>query len=160
VSTARRTGSAVRDGGSITVEAAVLAPVLVLVLLLMIAAGRISLTGSTVDHAATAAARAASLARTPDAAQQAATDTARAALDEQHLTCSELSVTADTAGFARGPGQPAQVVVEVRCAAPLSDLGLPGLPGTVAQSSRFASPLDPYRSAAAAGFPTAELGPL
>ena len=137
-----------RDAGSVTVEAAVIAPVLVLVLLLMIAAGRISLTESVIDQAATSAARAASLARTPQAAQQAATDTARASLTEQHLSCAELAVTTDTAGFARAPGQPAQVAVEVRCAVPLSDIGLPGLPGSVTQSSRFASPLDPYRATA------------
>ena len=147
ITSARMTSATVaRDVGSVTVEAAVIAPVLVLVLLLMIAAGRISLTESVIDQAATSAARAASLARTSQAAQQAATEAARAALAEQHLSCGELAVTIDTAGFARAPGQPAQVVVEVSCVLALSDIGLPGLPGTVTQSSRFASPLDPYRS--------------
>ena len=147
-----------RDAGSITVEAAVIAPVLVLVLLLMIAAGRISLTASVIDQAATTAARAASLARTPQAAQQAATEAARADLADQNLTCTDLSVTTDTAGFARAPGQPAQVAVQISCALALSDIGLPGLPGTVTQSSRFASPLDPYR-ANVLGFGNPEMAP-
>lgn len=145
MTTAVRAATA-RDAGSVTVEAAVIAPVLVLVLLLMIAAGRISLNESVVDQAATSAARAASLARTPQAAQQAATDAARGAFADQHLSCTELAVTMDTAGFGRAPGQPAQVDVQVSCALALSDIGLPGLPGTVTQTSRFASPLDPYRS--------------
>jgi Flp pilus assembly protein TadG len=149
--TPRSAAARARDAGSVTVEAAVLAPALVLVLLLMIAAGRISLTGSAVDQAATTAARAASLARTPADAQQAAGNTARASLAEQHLTCSQLNITADTAGFARPPGQPRQVTVEVRCAMPLADIGLPGLPGTITHAARFASPLDPYRSTNALG---------
>jgi len=124
----------------------VIAPVLVLVLLLVIAAGRISLSESAVDQAASSAARAASLARTSEAARQAATDAAHASLTEQHLNCTDLTVEADTAGFGRAPGQPAQVGVQVSCALALSDIGLPGLPGTLTQRSRFASPLDPYRA--------------
>jgi Flp pilus assembly protein TadG len=132
------------DRGAASVELAVLAPALLLVVALLIAAGRITLAGGAVEHAATAAARQASLARTPATARAAAEQTARRLLAEQHLHCRSTTVGVDTAGFAAPSGRPAQVSVQVACVVPLADLGLPG-PGARTLADTFTSPLDPYR---------------
>lgn len=133
------------DEGSVTVELAVLALPVLAVLLLMIAAGRIGHAGQTVDHAATAAARAASIARTPAEAHTTATDTANRVLGEQSLHCQNTTVTVDTTGFITRPGAAATVRVDIHCAVALADLALPGLPGSRELTSTFTSPFDPFR---------------
>ncbi|MFD9630302.1 TadE family protein, partial [Streptomyces violascens] len=74
----RRAGRTARDDrGSYSVETAVLAPVIIALLLLMIAFGRVVDADGAVDSAARAAARAASLERDAASAQtqaQAAAD--------------------------------------------------------------------------------------
>ena len=62
-------GGARRDRGSATVEIVILAPALILVLLFVIAVGRIAGANNTVDAAAFAAARAASISRSAPAAR-------------------------------------------------------------------------------------------
>ena len=60
------------EAGSAAIEAAILAPGLLLILALIVAAGRVETAGAAVETAAHAAARAASLARTEPAALSAA----------------------------------------------------------------------------------------
>ncbi len=134
------------DTGSFTLELAVLAPALLILLVFVVAAGRVELAGGTIAAAARDAARAASLARTAPAAQTAAQATAQASLAAQHLDCSSLVVTGDTVGFEGPLGTPASVQVRVTCQVALSDIALPGLPGSRALQATFTSPLDPYRS--------------
>jgi Flp pilus assembly protein TadG len=136
------------DTGSFTLELAVLAPALLLLLAFIVAAGRIELAGSSIDGIARDAARAASLARTPAAAQSAAQSTATDAAANQNIDCTHLAVTVNTAGFTTPLGTPAAVVVHVSCTAPLGDLALPGLPGSKTLTASFTSPLDPYRARA------------
>jgi Flp pilus assembly protein TadG len=134
-----------RDDGSASVELAIVAPGLLLLLALVVAAGRVALAGGAIEQVATAAARSASIARTADQAHQSAVDTAQRVLGEQRLACQHTSIDVDTSGFQVPPGQPAQVRVEVVCVVSLDDLALPGLPGTKALRSSFTSPLDPHR---------------
>jgi Flp pilus assembly protein TadG len=134
------------DTGSFTLELTVLAPALLALLALVVAAGRIEIAGGAIDGAARDAARAASLARTAPAAQAAAQSTARASLISQHLNCRALTVTVDTHGFASSLGTPSAVRVQVSCDVALSDVALPGLPGSRHLQASFTSPLDPYRS--------------
>ncbi len=133
------------EAGSAAVEMAVLAPGLLLLLALIVAAGRVEAAGAAVETAAHAAARAASLARTPAAGQAAAHAAAAASLVDQHLACSSLSVGVDTAGLSAPLGSPAQVRADVSCTVGLSDLLVPGLPGSVTESATFASAVDPFR---------------
>ncbi|MEV5542041.1 TadE family protein [Saccharopolyspora shandongensis] len=134
------------DEGSASVELAVLTPMLLMLLALVIAGARMVTTDLAVEHAATAAARSASLARTPAAAHAAATRTGTHALAEQNLTCAGLQLTADTRGFGQ-PGASGTVTVTLRCAVPLADLtGIPGLPASIPLRAVFTSPVDPYRS--------------
>jgi len=136
-------GSAVR--GSASVETAVLAPALLLLLGLGVLAGRVGTAGAAVDAAAGAAARQASLTRTGHHAQATATRAAVESLAEQHLRCQHVTVSTDVSAFAAPPGAPGSVRVTVTCQLALADLALPGLPGTRTLTAHAVSPLDPYR---------------
>lgn len=134
------------DRGSATLELAVLAPALLALLGLVIGAGRIEVAAGAVEQAAASAAREASIARTPAAARAGAEQAADDSLRNQGITCGALAVTVDTGGFAVPVGQPAQVQVSLACSLALSDLGVPGMPGTKTLRAQAASPLDRYRS--------------
>ena len=136
--------SGTRDAGNAALELVVLAPVLLFVLGLVVAAGRTSIAQGAVDAAARDAARQASIELTPGAAQTAALASARAALSQDGLDCTPV-VHVDTSQFGRPVGVPATVTAIVSCQVPLSDLVVPGLPGSRRLSFMFSSPLDPFR---------------
>ena len=133
------------DRGSVSLEAAVVAPGLFLLLALAIIAGRTSLAAGAVEQAARDAARQASTARDASTARQRAVPTARATLAAQGLQCGQLSVALDTSGFAVPVGQPAQVTATVVCTVALGDVAIPGIPGSKTLTARFSSPLDTFR---------------
>jgi Flp pilus assembly protein TadG len=132
------------ESGNAALELVVLAPVLLFLLGLVIAAGRTTIAQGSVDAAARDAARQASIALTPDAADSAALSSATAALSQDGLDCAPV-VTVDTSQFSVPVGEPATVTATVTCTVSLSDLLVPGLPGSQTLSSTFTSPLDPYR---------------
>ena len=134
------------DKGNAALELVVLAPILLALLSLVIAAGRTTLAQGSVDAAARDAARQASIALTPEAAQASGLASARAALRQDGLDCSP-AILIDTSQFRSVPvGRPAAVTAVVSCAVPLGNLALPGLPGTARLSASFTSPLDTYRA--------------
>lgn len=133
------------DDGNAALELVVLAPILLGLLALVIAAGRTAIAQSAVDAAARDAARQASISLTPTAAQVAAQNSARAVLRSDGLDCVPVVVT-DTSQFGIPPGHPAAVVATVSCTVSLADLAVPGVPGTVRLQAIFTSPLDIYRS--------------
>ena len=134
-----------RDEGFSTVEVVLLVPVLVLVLLLVVGAGRVEQARLQVTGAARDGARAASLTRTPATAQAAALAAVEVALAGQDVTCAGgPRVSVDVSGFV--PGGTADVRVD--CQARLGDLGFPGLPGTKTVSALAASPVETYRGKA------------
>lgn len=143
----RRVGRAPVSGdrGSYAVETAVLAPVLIALLCLMIAFGRIVDAGGAVDSAARAAARAASLERDEATAQAAAQAAAARSLQGEGITCQTSSVAVDTSGYGADLGQEANVTASIACTADLSDIGLPGLPGSKTLTASWTSPIDVYR---------------
>ena len=129
-----------------SLEVAILAPVLILLLVVGVAAGRATLAASAVADAAHDAARAASLARTGAEARTAAAESARASLTGQ-VACGSVSVTVDTSGFNRPVGQPAAVTVNVSCIVSYADLAaVPGVPGATVMTASFTSALDTYRA--------------
>ena len=143
-----RDGSRARlrgDRGYAPVELAPVAIVFLIFLGLLITAGRSTLARLAVSAAARDAARQASISRTPAAAQAAALQSALAALRGDGLDCAP-SVTVNTSGFAVPAGQPAQVSATVTCTVRLSDLAVPGLPGSRTLTATFTSPLDPFRA--------------
>ncbi|MFD0261014.1 TadE family protein [Kitasatospora indigofera] len=139
----RRTGPG--DRGSLSLETAILAPVLFGFLVLVIAAGRIHLADNTVDAAARNASRAASLQRDGTTARSEATRVAQQTLQEQGMQCTRVSVDVPTGGFQAALGTPSSVRVSVTCEVQLSDLVLPGLPGSKSVSASFTSAIDSYR---------------
>lgn len=133
------------DRGALSLEAVILFPVLILVLLLVIAFGRIGSAGNAVDTAARNAARAASLERTGGAASSAGSQMARSVLNQQGLQCTSTSISVSTGGFSAQIGEPASTTATVTCVVRLSDIGLPGLPGSKTLTSSFTSSIDSYR---------------
>lgn len=140
-----RSGWPGRDHGNAALELVVLAPVILFLLGLLIAAGRTSIAQGSVNAAARDAARQASISRTPAAAQAAALASARAALGQDAIDCAPV-VTVNTSGFGIPVGLPAQVTAHVTCRVSLSDLLVPGMPGGRTLTATFTSPLDPYRA--------------
>lgn len=132
------------EAGNAPLELVILAPIVVALIGLVIAAGRATIAQGSVSAAARDAARQASIARTPSAARSAALSSARSELASEGLDCHPV-VSVNVTGFAVGVGQPASVSATVRCRVPLSGLLVPGLPGGVTVSATFSSPLDPYR---------------
>jgi len=130
-----------RDHGSAAVELVLVAPLLVLLMLLIVAAGRLTESRQQVDSAAMQAARAASLARDPAAASADAEATARAALASASITCGGLAVSTDLGAFRPG----GQVTVQVSCTVSLSGLAMLRLPGAETLTSQFTSPIDVFR---------------
>ncbi|WP_331718390.1 pilus assembly protein (plasmid) [Streptomyces sp. NBC_01544] len=144
--TRRRLARALRrDRGSYAVETAVLAPAVIALLLLMIAFGRVIDADGAVDSAARAAARAASLERDAGSAQNKAQAAAARSLEGEGITCRTSSVTVDTAGYSLDIGVDANVTASIACTADLSDIGLPGLPGSKTLRASWTSPIDTFR---------------
>jgi Flp pilus assembly protein TadG len=144
-----------RERGSTTLELVVWAPGLLLLIALLTVAGRVNSANAAVEQAATDAARTASLARTAASAEQLARQHAQQTLASQGLACTTTTVTVDTAGFGSAPGQLATVAATVSCPVRLSDLAVPGLPGTRTVTHTAVSSLDTFRERAL-GFTNAE----
>ncbi|MFD5065105.1 TadE/TadG family type IV pilus assembly protein [Streptomyces sp. NPDC058394] len=134
-----------RDRGSYAVETAVLAPAMIALLLLMVAFGRVIDADGAVDSAARAAARAASLERDAGSAQNKAQAAAARSLEGEGITCRTSSVVVDTAGYSLDIGVDANVTASIACTADLSDIGLPGLPGSKTLRASWTSPIDTFR---------------
>ncbi len=131
------------DRGSASTELVLAAPLLVLVLLVAVALGRMASARLRVDDAAHQAARAASLARTASDAQQRAQTTARAALAASGASCAHYTVTADVGAMTPGT----VVRVSVACTA---NLGVSALPAHVTVTRSAVSVIDSYRGTKAA----------
>jgi hypothetical protein len=61
------------------------------------------------------------------------------------VCCTSQRVAANTSGFAAPVGTPATVTATVTCIADLSDLSIPGLPGSRTITATMSSPIDTYR---------------
>lgn len=129
------------QGGGMTVELVVLTPVVVLFALVAIALGRYQSARQEVTDAAHAGAEAASVVAAPGQASASATDASTSALRQQPHMCQDPLVRTDTSSFVPG----GFVRVNVSCQVQLSDLLVPGLPGTVHVEVTQSAPIDPFR---------------
>lgn len=134
-----------RERGSTVIEAVIGVPAFMLFVGLIVFAGQVAIANQAVGSAATEAARAASISRTQGQAGDTAKAAATTALDNQQVNCQSVSVSVDTSGFASPVGTPASVKATVSCVVNLSDLSVPGVPGTRTVSATMSSPLDTYR---------------
>lgn len=132
--------------GSMTVELVIVTPGLILLLLLVGAAGRVVEAQGHLDGAARDAARAASLAQSAPQAGQAAVQAAQADLGATSW-CAAGSVQAQVAGFPAA-GQPVQpgatVAVTVTCDVNMSPFSLLGFHPTTVFSGQAVAPLDVF----------------
>lgn len=133
------------DRGSVAIEAALLAPVLVSFVLLAVAAGRIQTAGGAVDAAARAGARTASITRSADGLEESATNAARDVLRQDGVSCRDVGITLTPGTLATPAGQLDTLTVTVTCPVGLSDLVVAGLPGSKELVGTFTSVVDRYR---------------
>jgi Flp pilus assembly protein TadG len=133
------------ERGSAVIEAVIGVPAFMLFVALIVFAGRVAIAHQGVQSAAADAARSASIARTQGAAQTAGDSAAATSLANQHVNCVTTMVSVDTTGFASPVGTPAKITASVTCHVNLSDLWLPGVPGTKVITATMSSPLDTYR---------------
>ena len=141
----RRWRHADSERGSAVIEAVIGVPAFMLFVALIIFAGRVAIAHQAVQSAAADAARSASIARTQGAAQTAGNTSATTSLTNQQVSCVTTQVNVDTSGFASPVGTPATITATVTCHVNLSDLSLPGVPGSKAITATMSSPLDTYR---------------
>lgn len=133
------------EEGSAAIEAAIAVPAFMLFVLLVIFGGRVAMAHQAVQSAAAEAARTASLERTEGAAQGSGASGAAASLRSQGLHCIAQHVDVDASGFAAPVGTPATIRATVRCTVDLSDVSVPGVPGSMTITETMTSPLDTYR---------------
>lgn len=129
------------ERGSASIELVLLTPVLLVLLLLVVAGGRLADARGAVDAAARDAARAGTIARSPGDARRDALTAAEARLREGSVGCRNLSVDVDTSDFHAG----GSVAVSVTCSVDLGDLTLLRVPGTRDISTHAVEPVDTFR---------------
>jgi Flp pilus assembly protein TadG len=132
------------DAGGAAIELTLVTPLLLLLMLLVVALGRLATARADVDGAARDAARAASITRDAGQAERAAQEAAAATLSQRGVTCRSLDVAVDTGAFRPG----GLVVADVTCVVDLGDVALLRLPGTRAVHARFVAPVDMFRAVA------------
>lgn len=131
--------------GSAAIEAAIGVPAFVLFVGLIIFGGRTATTHEALQSAAADAARSASLARSAEVARAAAREAATSSITNQQIGCSDITVDVDASDFNKQPGVPGTVSVTVACRLDLSDLAVPGVPGSRVLQSTMSSPIDTWR---------------
>ncbi len=130
------------DHGSLTVELVALTPAVFLFALMMLVFGRVADAHQQVAEAARAGAQAAAVQPTAAGAVQVSASTAASGLLDPARLCAETRVSTDTSHFVPG----GLVAVTVVCQVRLSDLAVPGMPGTATVTATSTAPIDPYRS--------------
>lgn len=128
--------------GSIAVELTFIMPLLLLLLALLYAYGRVAQVNGTLEAGTRDAARSASQARSAEQALTVAEQAVRSSLQVRGQACLDtLDVRLRGGVFQAG----FPVTVVATCRYRMSDLGLPGLPGELDAAASFTSPVDPNR---------------
>ena len=129
------------ESGSLAIEMAMVAPGLLLIFGLIFAYGRAAQVNGTLESGTRDAARSVTMARSYDDALDRANAVVLDAIKNTPQACQNSLVVTIEGDYE--PGEP--VTVATHCTYGLSDLGLPGAPGTLTVHSSFTSMLDPYR---------------
>lgn len=132
------------DRGSLAVEMAILAPLLLALLLFLMACGRYFQSSGLLESAARDGARAATQARSLSDAQAVVDGAVERAMSQKNVP---ESCKSTAKGAIRGSGFAAgsTVTVEVTCTINYRDLGLLGIDKDVTVSRSFTSTLDDFR---------------
>ncbi len=133
------------ERGTVAIEAAIGVPAFGLFVAMIILGGRVEIAKQSVEAAAYEAARAVSIERTQSEAIAAGRSSAASSLHDQDVNCTSTNITVNAAAFNAPIGNTAQVNVTVTCTVNLSDLSIPGIPGTRTVTTTASSPVDAYR---------------
>jgi len=132
-----------RQRGAVSVEVALLVPVLVLVAAGATVGWRLWWAGGQVQAAAEAGARAASVAANAQLASQNVTAIVKSDLETAGVHCQDLTISPDLAAVNLPPGVAGTVRVQVQCAVSLNDLLLP-VPGSISVGGSAEEAIDVY----------------
>jgi len=133
------------ERGSAAIEAVIGVPAFALFVGLIIFGGRTAMAHGAIESAAADGARTASIARSGQDARAEAEQAVRSGLANQGIDCLSVEVTVDTSDFANRVGTPGLVEVSVSCRLDLSDLAVPGVPGSRTVTATMTSPIDTFR---------------
>jgi Flp pilus assembly protein TadG len=128
-------------GAFAALELVILLPFVIIMILVVVAFGRVERGRELVDQAAAAAARAGSLSTNAITAQQAAQSAAEQTLRDGGMSCSSVHAQLDTSEFYPG----GQVTANVSCVTKFGDLAMSALPGSLTLTARSTSILEQYR---------------
>ena len=129
------------ESGSLAIEMAMLAPSILLIFALIFVYGRAAQVNGTLESGTRDAARSVTLARSYDDALDRARAVLLDALKDAPQSCQNTIDLRIVGPYEAGRA----VTVDASCTYGISDLGLPGAPGTITAKSSFTSMLDPYR---------------
>ncbi len=130
------------ERGVATVELILLTPVILVILMLVVGAGRLGTIQGELAGVARDAARAASIQPTYEAAEMAAVETATAVLAQRQVQCQNPQIQLGPSTDIRAGGA---VTVQIDCTVQLSDLAVPGLPGSRTIGAESVEVIDTYR---------------
>jgi Flp pilus assembly protein TadG len=116
--------------------------VLLLIIVLMVALGRIDSAQGDVESAARAGVQAAVVQANAAEAQTEAASSAISNLAGAGLTCPSPEISTDTSNFVAG----GTVSVTVTCVTSLADVSVPGMPGSKKLTATTTAPLDEFHS--------------
>lgn len=120
-----------RERGAVAVELVLIVPAIMLFVGLFAYGYRLWAARAAVLSAAESAARAATLAHDASQARTLAESAAASNLDTLGVHCSRRSIEADVSALTLPAGRPGVVNVSVHCVVSMSDLLVPGAPGSV-----------------------------
>lgn len=132
-------------GLSTALEAAIILPGIMMFIGLIVFGARLAMTSQAVEAAANQAARAGSIARSEAVAASQMESALDRALAEHNVHCSSKRTTYDLSQLRHPIGVPGSVTVTVSCTVRMSDLLLPGVPGSYKITATGSSPVDAYR---------------
>jgi len=132
--------------GAVSIEAALLVPVFVLIATMATAGWRVWWASAQVQAAAEAGARVASQQTNVTTAKSRVKVVVADDIDAAGLHCQSTRLTNKLAAVKLPPGVPGTVTVGVTCQVQLRDLLIPGLPGSITVRGSATESIDMFRS--------------
>jgi Flp pilus assembly protein TadG len=130
------------EEGQAIAELAILAPVLLLIIVLMVALGRVDSAQGDVESAARAGVQAAVVQTDAGDAETQAASAVTSTLAGAGLTCPSPQIITNTSNFVAG----GSVSVSVTCVTSLADVSVPGVPGSKTLSATSVAHIDQFRT--------------
>ncbi|MCL2784433.1 MAG: hypothetical protein FWD55_03150 [Propionibacteriaceae bacterium] len=130
--------------GSISIEAVLIIPALLLFLALLLAIGRTAVVRADLHAAVVTGTRFAAMETSSSRGEAAAIQAIEDHLAREGVRCITVNLTVNTSALDLPPGQAGAVSATATCVVSLADLMAPGLPGSIRISTSFTTSIDPY----------------